>query len=463
MHKNTNNTNKTPEVKDNGLAVSPTQTIPEPPDAKPPKPWWRKRKTMYITGAFAVAVICGLVIFGLTKKNQDTYRDTDFTYSDEGERQISDSEAVKAGKQLSGGKCEGSGPVKLASSPMKQEDIAMIIPYGLVVDGHVTPIDHQYFSPAVFRSAPDTYEVRALADGRITEISHRGESVGNKGKASNDYRFVFAHSCTFLTYFDLVTGLAPDIKAEYDKAARTSGSSSYASLDIPVKAGQLVGYIGGQTLDFAVWDTEKPLSGFVTPSLYKGEAWKLYTADPLDYYTDEVKQLILSKYLRTDSGKSGRIDWDIDGKLIGNWFAEGTNGYEGDRGQGDGRYWRGHLSVAPNHLDPNFYVASFGTFAVSGDGEQFFIKPGQPDPKDVDVSAGLVKYDLVQGSYLADGKMWDGMSGAKDPKVSISGSGAKGCALFQMLENRKLRAEPFPGKTCAAVTGFTAAAKTYVR
>lgn len=462
MHKNTNDTNEELGA-GNSPAAAPTQTAPEPPDAKPPKPWWRKRKTMYITGAFVVVIVCGMVIFGLVKNDRDSYRDTDFTYSDQGERQISDSEAVKAGKQLAGGKCEGSGPVKLSSSPMKSEDIAMIIPYGLVVDGHVTPIDHQYFSPAVFNSAPNTYEVRALADGRITEISHRGETVGNKGKASNDYRFVFAHSCTFLTYFDLVTGLAPDIKAEYDKTVKTNGSSSYAQLDIKVKAGQLVGYIGGQTLDFAVWDTEKPLSGFITPSLYDGERWKLYTADPLEYYTDDVKQLVLSKYLRSGVGKSGRIDWDVDGKLIGNWFAEGTNGYEGDRGQGDGRYWRGHLSVAPDHLDPGFYVASFGTFAVSSDGEQFFIKSAQPDPKDVEIATGLVKYELVQGSYMAGGKMWDRKSTAKDIKISVNGLGAKGCVLFQLLENRKLRAEPFPGKACAAVTGFTAAAKTYVR
>jgi hypothetical protein len=98
-----------------------------------------------------------------------------------------------------------------------------------------------------------------------------------------------------------VTSLAPDIKAEYDKKVKDGN----ASLDIAVKAGQLVGRIGGQTLDFAVWDTEKPLTGFIVPDHYQAEEWKLYTADPLDYYTPDLKALALSRYVRTAEPISG--------------------------------------------------------------------------------------------------------------------------------------------------------------
>lgn len=370
--------------------------------------------------------------------------------------------AIKAGKSLSNGKCKGEGAVELTSLPMKIDDFAMIIPYGLMISGHVTPIDHQYFSPAKFNSRPDTYEVRAMADGRITEISHRSKTVGDASKPSNDYRFVFSHSCTFLTYFDLVTSLSPEIKAEFDKNARVSGSSSFASLDIEVKSGQVIGKIGGQTLDFAVWDTTKPLKGFISPELYKGERWKIYTADPLDYYSPEVKEQALSKYLRTDANKSGKIDWDIDGKLIGNWFEENSNGYEGDREKSDGKYWRTHLAIAPEHLDPSYYVASFGTFVEPGDGKQFIVSSATPDPKEVGTSSGIVKYDLKDWSYLANGSVWDRKSAAKDIKISPQKNTA-GCVLFQMLENRKLKAQPFANKTCSQVKDFTASAKIYVR
>ena len=35
----------------------------------------------------------------------------------------------------------------------------MILPLGEMVGGHVTAIDHQYYVPIDFQSAPDTYEV----------------------------------------------------------------------------------------------------------------------------------------------------------------------------------------------------------------------------------------------------------------------------------------------------------------
>ena len=43
------------------------------------------------------------------------------------------------------GKCEGTGPVMFNNSPMKIEDINFLMPYGQIVGGHITPIDHMYF------------------------------------------------------------------------------------------------------------------------------------------------------------------------------------------------------------------------------------------------------------------------------------------------------------------------------
>ena len=63
-----------------------------------------------------------------------------------------------------------------------------------------------------------------------------------------------------------------------------------------MKEGQLIGKIGKQTLDFAVWDTEKPLSGFVIPEHYEREPWKIYTANPFDYFTDEIKKIFRRQF-----------------------------------------------------------------------------------------------------------------------------------------------------------------------
>lgn len=214
--------------------------------------------------------------------------------------------AEKAGRDLCGGKCTGNGPALLTAAPMRPEDFSIIVPYGSVVGGHVTPIDHQYFAPADFNSPRDAYEVYAMADSRLVEIQPRTNERGT------EYRMVFSVTCTFLYYYDLVTSLAPDIKAVYDRSDR-------GRVDIRVKSGQLVGRIGGQTLDFAVWNTEKPLSGFIVPDHYKAEPWKIFTADPPDYYAPDLKALVLSRSVRTDEPLSGRIDYDVDGRLIGNW------------------------------------------------------------------------------------------------------------------------------------------------
>src|SRR3989344_5050634 len=98
----------------------------------------------------------------------------------------SSSAALKAGKSLSNNKCYGSGPAVLTNSPMEPEDFSIIIPYGAVIGGHVTPIDHQYFAPSDRNTPPDAYEVYAMADSRLVEIGTRTNSV----LGSTEYRLV---------------------------------------------------------------------------------------------------------------------------------------------------------------------------------------------------------------------------------------------------------------------------------
>lgn len=367
-----------------------------------------------------------------------------------------ESEAVKAGKSLSGGKCSGTGPGTLAHLPMDFEDFAMIIPYGSVVGDHVTPIDHQYFSPTVFNSPLDTYPVYAMAEARLTHIE--GHTTN---KEHPRYRMIFEMTCTFLYYYDLVTSLSPDLQAEYEKK-KQGGSEGYASVDIEIKAGQQIGKIGGQTLDFAVWDTTKPLPGFITPKNYEAESWKIYTADPLDYVTDELKEKLLAKYVRTAEPISGKIDYDIDGRLIGNWFLQGAKGYAGRPEDGREKAYLSHLSIAPNHYDPTAHIVSIGNY--QGVPAQFSVPRDSENPADVSVASGLVKYELRHWTYIkADGSDWDRMSLTKGPTLNNANSPSDGCVLFQLVETRKIKFEVFKGKSCAQVAGFTSAAVNYTR
>lgn len=357
-----------------------------------------------------------------------------------------ENKSVKLGKSLSGGKCSGTQKLTFTHLPMKESDFSIVVPYGLVVGYHVTPIDHQYFSPASYNSPRDAYPVYAMADAQIVDIQPRTNDKGT------EYRFVFAHSCTSLYYYDLVTSLSGKVKEAYEKNR---------SVNMPIKAGEQVGMIGGQTLDFAYWDTDKPLTGFVNPASYDGEAWKIFTADPLPRYTPKLRAIVEARNPRTVEPRSGKIDYDIDGKLIGNWFVSGSGGYSGkSQGRSD-NYASTHLSIAPNLYDPTHFIISIGDFG--GNAEQFAAKGNTPDPAKVSKATGLVKYDLQRYSYLGpDGAFWDNMSLIKGPKVKNIDL-TEGCLLVQMIEDREVKAEAFVKRSCSAVAGFTKAAKVYAR
>lgn len=359
--------------------------------------------------------------------------------------------AIQAGKSISSNKCQGSGDATFTHLPMNADDFAILIPYGLMVGGHVTPIDHQYFQPTVFRSARDTYPVYAMADAVITDIQPR--TTPNHG---TDYRLIFAHSCTFLYYYDLVTGLTGKVKEAYESH----------NFNLAVKAGEQIGTIGGQTLDFAVWNTQKPLTGFVNPSSYDGEAWKVYTANPFPYYTEELRKIVEAKDPRIVEPIEGKIDYDQDGKLIGNWFEQGSGGYSGSSHGMEANYSKTHLAFAPSLYDPSHFIISIGSlynYSTSESNMQHATLSNSPNPTDVSVETGLVKYDLVGWTYIkTDGSQWDQMTTAKDVKLQPSNS-VFGCAIAELTETRTLKFEVFPGKNCTSVSAFDSSAKVYSR
>lgn len=384
-------------------------------------------------------------------------------------------------KFLSAGRCNGVGSVDIGP-PMKIDQVSFVLPYGEVVGGHVTPIDHQYYNGLNPQALRDTYDVIAPADGTIVNVEHRGNKINTPSQtvdvpSSDEYRIVIAYSCSFYSYVDLVTSLDANIKS---KVPALSGSGS-VDVTIPVTKGEVIGHIGGQTLDFAVWDLSKQLPGFVNVSDYAGESWKPYTADPTDYMDAATKAAVVAKYVRTAAPVDGKIDYDIDGKLIGNWFQVGSGGYHASSNTAQD-YWVGHLSIAPDNIDPSVYMASIGnyylypkpavsTISVNGyvspanstDAAQFMIESANPDPATVGVGTGLVKYQLVSRNYvLANGQQWNAGSYATGIKAVSNGT-VSATILAQLTDKRTLKFEVFPGKTSDQVTAFDSHAITYTR
>jgi hypothetical protein len=354
----------------------------------------------------------------------------------------------------SGGRGTGSGAVRFRYAPMRVEDIREITPMGLMVGAHVTPSDHIYLSPQDPEASRFRYDVFAPADGFVVNIQHRVKLDGTSEtrREYDDYRVVIEHSATFWSYYDLITRLDETIlkrlkAADRERFDRRAGGSPVMTR-IPVTAGQVIGQIGGRTLDFGVVNSEQTLSGLLVPEHYLREPWKIHTVDPFDYFDEPLRSRLLQLNPRTAEPRGGRIDHDVDGRLAGNWFLEGTNGYAG---AGDPRgYWMGHLAIVYHHVDPKWIIASIGDY--EGRPRQFGIKGNGPDPADVGESDGPIKYELVQITRPASPQPFDGAE-----------SRVYGVLLAQVLAGRKLKVELFPGQTAVRVLGFTHSARTYER
>ncbi|MSQ32057.1 MAG: hypothetical protein EXR59_02315 [Dehalococcoidia bacterium] len=191
---------------------------------------------------------------------------------------------------------------------------------------------------------------------------------------------------------------------------------------------------------------------------------KVHSAQLFDYLKEPLKSQLLAHDLRQAEPRFGKIDYDIDGRAVGNWFLEGTGAYDNHGGGED--YWAGHRSLVYDALDPSGVMVSIGDW--QGQALQFGVKGNSPDPEDVSVDKGMVKYELVMTDYLvtSTGQKWDRqhyVNGLTFVDIDNVPSAVKGVLAVQLIESRKLKVETFLGKTADQVTGFTAAAIIYER
>jgi len=355
------------------------------------------------------------------------------------------------------GQATGRGPVRYTSPPMRLGDIERIMPYGLMVGGHVCPIDHGYFYPRPLKTGQPHFDVLAPADGHIVMISHRTQLTGSteRNRDYDDYALHIEHTGTFYTFYDLLTQIDPAVLEKLDGRTRTRFANKEmgppVQVRIPVKAGQAVGKIGGRSLDIATINTEVTLKGFLTPRLYGHYAWRIHVVDPFDYFDEPLKSQLLRLNARKTPPFFGKIDYDIDGRLVGNWFREGTGGYAGNRRDPRG-YWMGHLAFVYHPMEPSVVIISVGDF--DGRPRQFAVVGNGPDPARVSREAGVVKYELVYAPFSGSGERIE-----LPPHMR----GVQGVLLAQLREDRKLKMEVFPGKSAADVKGFTADARAYER
>jgi hypothetical protein len=363
-----------------------------------------------------------------------------------------ETEATSLSMTWSGGRAEGRGPVRLKTFPLRTEEIGAITPMGLMVGGHVTPSQHLGISPIVRDVPPDRYDVLAPADGFIVSVQRvrKGNpdpAVQNR-RYTGEYLVVIEHTGTFYTYIGLIERLESGVLAAMG-GDPPPGPPRHTR--IPVKAGQVIAKMGGDHgLDFGVVNTERVLSGFIRPEQFQNrDPMKPYMADPFDYVDEPLRTRLLTLNARKAAPFGGRIDYDQDGRLVGNWYREGSGGYAGIRGQMG--YWGGHLTFAYHHIDPSRIIVSMGDFG--GQPRQFWVKGNAPDPARIARADGIVRYELVFPMMGSDGRIYERPDADR----------VYGVVLAQLVEDRKLKVEIVPGGSADRSRNFTSAAVVYER
>jgi len=372
-----------------------------------------------------------------------------------------------------------STTIRFTSPVIPNDQLAPSIPYGSMVGGHVTPIDHAYlgvkslFKDPSARLDSDYVPVTSPAAGTITSLQNLGSPTS--------IRVVIDHGCNVASVYMVLNKLS-GVLAQYATELSAPGASK--SVSIKVKAGDEFGRQRDNPLDFNVWDGTHWLSGFANPYSYtSGDAWKPFTVDPLPYFEPAIRNAMEAMMQRTAAPRIGKIDYDVRGTAAGNWFLDGTSGYSGhftsefERAtseipggavSGKNIYSWSHLAIAPHEVDVNKWIFSTGWWNdPAGDPQQFLINlsPGQPTPDKLTASSGMVVYQLTSISRVAPSGTEPLSEGAPYPVgYSLVSGSVQGIVAMQVNQDKSLTVEiDSKDRDIAQFLGFSSAKRIYRR
>lgn len=367
--------------------------------------------------------------------------------------------------------CQNKESVKFSTSPIDVGDVTVIEPMGELREGHIIPGDHIGIE---YKTSPFSTPVKvfAPADGTIVTVErHPYTPPAGYPQDIRHYHFYIVHSCTQFSGFVHLTEFAPEILAASSELKKLNDQnvSQFTNINvgIPVGAGQQIGtawtfgLLGVVTVDLN--HTNK---GYLNLQSYKAENWRVHAVSLFDYLKEPLKSQFFAKSPRTVEPRGGKIDFDIERKIVGNWFEEGSGGLRDETkdpglcGNWPCPYWDGHLAFVYDFIAPTQLRISVGhDWGLSGR-TPFGVKGNGPDFGDIDQSDGLVKYELVGLKDVTEEKGYESDSSLITENDE---SRVLGTILVQMIEEGKIKVEVFPGKAAGEVNGFGQNARFYQR
>lgn len=333
-------------------------------------------------------------------------------------------------------------PGVFTALPVNLADLKLVIPLGnLNPPGHTLPTPHLYLN---VNDATKQYSV--FSPGNITLT---GVKKYVHGGTAEDYSLEMQVGGDYYLYFHHIIGLEPDLLAKI--GAINSNCQSYTigetvhsfcekTLALPLKAGQLLGKIGGGTA----------ISKGLDMGLYKRlPTDQIETLCPIDYFTADLKAKLEAK-LGGYAGKPripvppvcGTVYQDIPGKLQGVWFLSGKPKYPEDL----------HIAFVHDNVFRNVPAISVGKSqkGLESGVYTFPLQISRPVNRDFNIQAPGAVWCFDQLSRVNGG-----------PAGSI---GADKSIIVEFLTPDKIRVEYRPSCNCSCQPGsFTANAVTYDR
>lgn len=310
------------------------------------------------------------------------------------------------GPSRSGSDSAPAGTLAFRASPIDPGAIRFITPLGnLNPPGHTTPTDHIY----LYFADPDAGESFVA---RRTDFFAPGDGTVNTvfGGVGQETKLFIRQTSTFTYYIDHLILSAP----------LSRGST--------VTAGQLLGTTGNAyAIDLGVRNEAVTLN-LLVPRHYPSDT--IHTDAPLKYFDEPLRTQLYAKVRTLGPDRDGRIDFDVAGRLAGNWFFGDTAA----------------ASFAYDTYDQSRVFISLGLGNVLG---VFTIAPGDPLPVDVSKDSGRILYTLNR---------------AVNVPGRLPPPGPAAYLLVEMVDDSHLRLQAFPATSGTAIPdGFTDRAATLSR
>lgn len=346
------------------------------------------------------------------------------------------------------------GRIYLTHLPVDTDRVVEFLGLGNM---NVLPEDHGgFFTPRKGWYEEPAIPVYAPAAGKITElIQDWYEWLDPFG---HDLSMTIKVSTTMTISFGHMSDFSPEI---WEAAGELqTGYSVPNKVDIEIKSGQVIGYIGTQgALDWYIRDSELNLN-FVNPDRYP-LPWTI-SGCYHDYYQEPLRNQLLEITARANEPRCGKIDFDVAGRIIGNWFWESEVPDEAFED------YSTHLAIAYDEYFGYDRIAISDGYAArpesphegdeqfgSRSSRVFWVKGNSPHPEDVGISDGLIKYEIVDRPY---GSYSPGISFPDLEELPVAG-----VFMVEMLDESRIRVERFMNKTPDKVDNFSANARIYVR